>query len=128
MMRARKQSRPRNRRGFTVAEVIVAIVVFAIGMLGLTATAHMLARMITRGNRGGHGAFVAQQKIESMRATALGTGGCAALTSGSDTSGLYVRTWTVSTSGTATNIQLITTYRVSGTRTRSDTLGTTLAC
>ncbi|HWZ58938.1 MAG TPA: hypothetical protein VNW46_08180 [Gemmatimonadaceae bacterium] len=116
------------RAGVTVVEVIVAMIVAAIGVIALASTNTLLIRLVGGGERASRGAFVAQQQLESMRADALTATGCAALANGADTTGIYKLAWTVTTSGAAHSIRLIMTYPVRTGQVRSDTLGTTLTC
>ena len=38
-----------SQRGFTIVEIIIAIVVLTVGLLGLVSTAALVTRMIARG-------------------------------------------------------------------------------
>ncbi len=59
-----------NRHGFTIIEVIIAIIVLTVGLLGLVTTAALVTRMIARGQRSAMAATYAAQRMERMRPAA----------------------------------------------------------
>ncbi len=64
-------------RGFTLLEVLVALVVLAVGILGLTAQTAVLLRALARARRAEEITFVAASRLEQLRAT-----GCLARSDG----------------------------------------------
>lgn len=60
----------RNERGFTIIEIIVAIVVLTVGLLGLVTTAALVTRMMGRGQRTAMSATFAQSRLERLRSSA----------------------------------------------------------
>src|SRR3989442_12755067 len=60
--------------GFTWPEVLVALVIFAVGMLGLTAETASLVRALGRARRAEEVTAVAGARLERLRAG--GCGGC----------------------------------------------------
>jgi len=76
-----KPPSPRARRmGFTLVEVIVALVIFTVGLLGLTATSMLATRMIVHSQQTAIGVAFAKRALDSLRVA-----GCAAPLSGSAT-------------------------------------------
>ena len=59
-----------GERGFTIVEVIIAIVVLTVGLLGLVTTAALVTRMIGQGQRSAVAATFASQRMERLRVTA----------------------------------------------------------
>ena len=59
-----------GERGFTIVEVIIAIVVLTVGLLGLVTTAALVTRMIGQGQRSAVAATFASQRLERLRVTA----------------------------------------------------------
>jgi len=113
----------KRERGFTIVEVMIAIIVLSVGMLGLASTTALVTRMIGRGTRASKAAVLAQQRVEILRATK-----CADLAGGSDTTGSFVRWWTVTATGNARRIQVIVRYVGTPVRMRADTIATTIDC
>jgi type IV pilus assembly protein PilV len=70
----------RNQGGFTIVEVIVAIIVLTVGLLGLVTTSALVTRMIARGNRSSNAATFASKRLEQLRVT-----GCTSQAAGRDT-------------------------------------------
>ena len=119
----------KNQRGFTIIEVIIAIVVLAVGLLGLVTTAALVTRMIGRGQRSAVAATFAAQQAEQLRASGclVRNNGAATLNRGSSV--LAQTSWTWSTvSATTYRLQLATRYQTVQNRTRTDTTETTLSC
>jgi Tfp pilus assembly protein PilV len=87
-------TRPRRaglRSGFTIAEILVAILVVVIGLLALVGAGSAYSAMLSRGNRATRAAFYGQDHVERLRATP-----CQLLANGTATySGGYVVDWTV---------------------------------
>lgn len=86
-----------SREGFTLVEVMVAIVILSIGVLGLAATAGVVVRQMTGSVHQSVAATVAYSRMERIR-----TGNCVAMkdSSGSATTRNVKERWViVGTSG-----------------------------
>ncbi len=114
----------KNRRGFTVVEVLIAVLVLSIGVLGLAATAAVTTRMIGQGHRFSEASAMAGQRFEMLR-----SGDCTTLTSGSAYEGRFVATWTVQdvASGRARRVSMIV-QSPTPRGMRADTFATTIPC
>ena len=77
----------KTERGFTIVEVIIAIIVLTVGLLGLVTTSALVTRMIARGQRSANGATFASKRLELLRVT-----GCRSQAAGKDT--LYTQSGT----------------------------------
>ena len=123
----------KNRGGFTLIEVMVAIVILSVGVLGLISTSALVTRMIGRGNMTTKATQLAQTRLEILRQQALSsTPSCSSLgASGTATgpSGMS-EAWTVTTpSGTANLRQFSVTVTYPITRgTRTATMTTQIRC
>src|SRR2546430_6023806 len=69
---------PRSERGFTLAELLVAVVIFSIGLLALAGTASVIMTTLTSTQSRTIAAGVAESRFERIRTTA-----CASRASGS---------------------------------------------
>ena len=56
-----------NERGFTIIEIIIAIIVLTVGLLGLVTTGALVTRMLARGQRSATAAAFASRRLERMR-------------------------------------------------------------
>lgn len=87
----------RRRRGFTIAECLVAVTLFAVGLLGLSGTALAVQRIGTDGARRAEGAALAVARLELLAATP-----CAARAAGSAVTNGISEVWTVASAGGVT--------------------------
>ncbi len=69
----------KREQGFTIVEVIVAIMVLTVGLLALVTSAALVTRMIGRGQRSAVAAQYAQRRLEMLR-----TSGCQSQAAGSE--------------------------------------------
>jgi prepilin-type N-terminal cleavage/methylation domain-containing protein len=109
-------------RGFSLTEVMIAMVVLTVGVLGLAASAAQVTRMTGQGGRFSGSAAVAESRLEQLRA-----GGCAGLAAGSATTGKYSESWTVTTAGLLRVVTVTVTYNDVG-RQRNDDFISTISC
>ena len=95
-------------RGFTLLEVLVALVLLSIGILGVSTSAALVSRMVGDGSRLTLAATIATARLEQLRAIP-----CASATSGTAiTRGIEER-WSVAALGpgqSALEVQLSVTY------------------
>jgi prepilin-type N-terminal cleavage/methylation domain-containing protein len=121
-----------NQRGFTIIEIIIAIIVLTVGVLGLVTTAALVTRMIARGQRSATAASFASRRLERMRA-----GACIAAqrVNGQDT--LYrgstwvaINTWTFTDPFGTQNYRLkvVSLYKTTQNKVRRDSTETTIPC
>jgi prepilin-type N-terminal cleavage/methylation domain-containing protein len=129
-------NRIRNERGFTIVEVIIAILVLTMGILALGGTSALVTRMIARANRAALAASFASERMELLR-----TSGCIARVNGSDT--LYrgstwvsINTWKWGTvpiaaangTNSAYSLLVVSVFKGGRNRLRTDTLETEVLC
>ena len=123
-----------NRRGFTIIEIIIAIIVLTVGILGMVTTAALVTRMIGRGQRSADASAFAARRLERLRPAA-----CVAAqrVNGADTlyrgsSWVAWNSWTFSADvGTSTpsyRLKIVSTYRTSQDKVRQDSTETTIPC
>jgi len=70
---ARSSRSSRSPRGFTLIEILIAIVVVCVGVLALTGTSATVDRMIGRGKVETHAALLASRRVERLRLAAGST-------------------------------------------------------
>jgi Tfp pilus assembly protein PilV len=119
----------KNQGGFTIIEIIIAIIVLTVGVLGLVTTAALVTRMIGRGQRSAVASAFGARRLERLRAS-----GCVARANGADT--LYrgsqwvaFNNWTFTDAGNQNfRLKVVTTYRTVKNRVRRDSTETTIPC
>jgi prepilin-type N-terminal cleavage/methylation domain-containing protein len=114
----------RSASGFTLIEVLVAIVVLGIGIVALVGSSAMVTRMIGRGKVETLAAQAASRRVEILRLAANSTTPrCTAAgfaNGGPVTANGVTESWTVPGAGKVRSVQVNVTYRtVQGTRTSS---------
>ena len=105
-------TRPRSPEGFTLLEVLVALVVLSIGILGLAANAALVSRLVGDGSRLTLAATVATARLEQLSALP-----CASVASGTAVTRGVEERWTTSPVGPpgrprAFEVQLSVAYRL----------------
>ena len=118
----------RARRGFTVVEIVVAVLVLSIGVLGLATTMGVVTKLVAGGRAGELGGSFAMRRMELLRTTA-----CTSQSTGADT--LYrggswsaINSWSFTSGGANLwRVKLINKHRA-GVGTRSDTVETSVQC
>jgi prepilin-type N-terminal cleavage/methylation domain-containing protein len=122
-----------KERGFTLVEVIVAVVILTIGTLIVAGGSVAITRdlVLSRGNTAA--VSLAGAKAEELRAAAASTN--PACTAAAFASSVYATTasgvtltWVVPTSGIQRTIQVISSYGLARGRTHTDTLTSYVAC
>ena len=111
-----------TRRGFSLVEVMIAVVILTVGILALAGTSARVVRMINQGGRLAGASLVAEGRFEILRATS-----CATLASGSTVEGPFTIRWTVATSGYLRTVGLTVVYVTGGT-THTDAYVTSISC
>lgn len=118
-----------SERGFTLVEVMIAVVILSIGLLAVASGSALTFRMLGQGKRTTRVSTVMVQQMETLRRQANATNPrCTGLAAGTATPlPGYTSTWTITTVGTTRQIQLIVQYPT--TRgTDVDTLRAVLEC
>ncbi|MDQ3138654.1 MAG: prepilin-type N-terminal cleavage/methylation domain-containing protein [Gemmatimonadota bacterium] len=119
----------RARSGFTIVEVLVAVMILGVGVVALAGSSAMVTRMIGRGKVDTRAAQLATQQVEALRLVAYSTvPRCTALANGTlPASGNVTISWTVAVNPTGRTLTVTATYAtVAGTRTQ--TLTTYIEC
>lgn len=111
-----------NAKGFSLIELMVAMIILTVGVLGLAASARYVTSMTGQGGRFGGSAAVASTRFEQLRATS-----CATLADGSATTGKYSESWTVTASGLLRTVTETVSYN-NGSSRRSDVFASTISC
>ena len=104
MKRQRLNTSKRARRGFTLVELIIAIVILVVGVLGLASTAAVVMKQITASSMQTRAAMMAQSRLERLRSVP-----CAQMASGTATTNGVTETWRVTVNArTATLVDVVT--------------------
>lgn len=120
-----------GERGFTIIEVMIAVVILTVGLLGLTTTSGLVTRMIGRGQRSEVAALLAMQRMERSRPAACipaqRVNGSETLLRGSQVVARIA--WTFTDAGNQSiRLRVVTDYVVSANRMRTDTMETQVVC
>jgi len=128
----------KSNKGFTIVEIVIAILVLTVGILALATTAALVTRMIARGQRSADASAFMQRRVERLRAVASGqlTGACAAPLPGSDTlfrgtNWVAINSWTVTPIvGQTQNFRIMvrSLYKTGANKFRRDSMETTFSC
>jgi len=111
------------KRGFTLVEVMIAIVILTAGVLALAATSGGVTRLVSQGGRISGAAIAAEGRLEILRNTTP----CTAIAGGTATDGSYALSWTVTTNALLRTVVIQVSYPT-GRSTRTDTYTTAISC
>jgi prepilin-type N-terminal cleavage/methylation domain-containing protein len=121
----------RSDSGFTLVEVLVAIVVLSVGVMALAGSTAMVTRMIGRGKVETRVAQAASRRMEGLRMAALSTTPrCTAgtfVSGGPVTANGLTESWTVPAAGKVRSVQVNIIYRTA-TGPRTATIQTRIDC
>lgn len=120
-----------SRGGFTIVEVLIAIVMLSIGVLALASSSGSITRMMHFGRMKTDATAIGQSVLDSLRYRAQATTPkCTNVVTGTQASAPkpgFATNWTVTTSGNTRNVMVAVQYWV-GARRRADTLRTSFYC
>ncbi len=80
----------RSRRGFTIIELVVAIIIMTVGVLALATSSAGVAKQMRAGNQSALAAVIAQGRLETIRSV-----GCSSLANGSATTRGMSERWSI---------------------------------
>jgi prepilin-type N-terminal cleavage/methylation domain-containing protein len=115
--------------GFTIIEILVAVMVLGVGLIALTGSSAAVTRMLGASRRTSFAAQAAERRLEQLRLTARSSAsGCLALASGTQAypQGMVER-WEVVPGPGAVLVRVVTTWAV-GRGSSTDTVATALEC
>jgi len=111
------EGRP-GERGFTVVEVLIALLVLLIGMAGILSMQFTSVRATAFSRHATEASILAEDKMEDLRTTpttALGPGNDTVDARGNaDALGLYTRVWELDPTATPINIKVTVTWKEAG--------------
>ncbi len=120
-----------GRSGFTLVEVMIAVVILSVGVIALVGSSSLVTRMIGQGKRTSAAVQVATSRLEALRAASRSTTPLCLdpgfASGGPVTTQGMTESWVVPPAGTSRTVLAIVTYsRASGLVT--DTLLTVVRC
>jgi prepilin-type N-terminal cleavage/methylation domain-containing protein len=124
----------RSTAGFTIVEVLVAVVVLGVGVVAMAGSSALVTRMIGRGQRATRASEVAAQRLDSLRLLAYkSTPHCTDagfVGGGPIKSPLGVtETWTIAVTGPKTRqVTETITYKTAKGKTHTDVITTIIGC
>ncbi|HJU69461.1 MAG TPA: prepilin-type N-terminal cleavage/methylation domain-containing protein [Gemmatimonadaceae bacterium] len=125
------RSLPHTPEGFTLLEILVALTLLGVGILGLAASSALVSRMSGDGSRLTLAATLAIARVEQLRARS-----CESATAGGATTRGIEERWTVAPMGAsparALEVHLSVTYRIrvshGGDAARTQRFSTAIPC
>jgi type II secretion system protein I len=133
MSNQRRTQAPSGKRGFTVVEVVIAMMILTIAVLALASSAGLTARMMTRGHNAEMASAFAMRRIDQLR-----LGACppvASRVNGADTlfrggaNWAAINNWVWTDAGnSAYRVKVTTSYRSSNGMTGTNISETSITC
>jgi prepilin-type N-terminal cleavage/methylation domain-containing protein len=114
-----------DERGISLIEILVALTILSVGLLGLVGASAMVSRMLGQGRWSTVTMAYAERRLELLRASAGDSTACAALSGGTaPLPGGLTERWVVSPGVRSIAIEVIVAGRLS----RVDTVATVIQC
>ena len=95
--------RPQGRGGFTIVEIVVAVIVLTFGVLGMAGTTAYIVRQVTLAQVTSRRAAAVQSAVERLRATPFED-----LANGADSVGVFAVSWNVVSANRSAAITVVT--------------------
>ena len=111
-----------NRRGYTIVELLVAVMIFSVGLLAMAGTASVIMSTLTSTQSRTIAASVAESRFERVRATP-----CVNRAAGSALSRGISEAWTLDRLARADDVTVNVTF-LSNRRQRTETFRSFLPC
>ena len=112
----RNESRPQG--GFTMIEVMIAILLTVIAVIGMMALFRIETRASGLSRRETEAAVLAQDKLEEVRTWSMPavspTGTDANIDALGNTGGMFTRSWSITANGDAYNVQITVSWSDDG--------------
>jgi len=123
----------RSERGFSLVELLVAVVILATGSLILVSGSLFVTRDLFRSRQSTVAAAAVQARLDRLRVAAMSTAtpcGSSQFSSSAfpDTVGNVSIQWVVPATGALRNVRVISSYKLNNGRTRTDTIVGGIAC
>ena len=115
--------RLRSRRGLTLIEIIIAIIVMSVGVMGLASTANYVTQQMGGGNAQTIASALATKVTDSLSARK-----CTSLVDGSQTTRGVTAAWTVTTASRTRSVVQTVTYKPKRGTTRNVTYRMVIQC
>ena len=119
----RRPAASHSRSGFTLIELMVALMVFVVGVLAVASSSTVVMTMIGGSQRRTIAAVVAESRVERLRAMS-----CTAHANGNTTTRGVRETWTVVPLINADDVTVVITFPSSGGRMTTQTYRTYIPC
>lgn len=122
-----------NRSGVTLVELLVAVVILAVGILALAASTGTITRTLHGSRIATQAVQLASLRMDLLRAASRSTPApCTAVTFNSSAGPVAAQgvtlTWVVPASGALRRVLVIASYPLGRNRNRVDTLATNMSC
>jgi type II secretion system protein I len=119
----RRPAASHSRSGFTLIELMVALMVFVVGVLAVASSSTVVMTMIGGSQRRTIAAVVAESRLERLRAMS-----CTAHANGNTTTRGVRETWLVVPLINADDVTVVVTFPSSGGRMTTQTYRTYIPC
>lgn len=123
LLSGRRKAPRSGRAGFTLVELIVAMLMLTIGLLGLAGVGGVVLKQMSSGTYQTIAASIAQSRFEQMEGDS-----CALITSGSATVRGMAENWTVASLGLRAKTVYDTVTVVSSSGTKKVGIHTVVSC
>ncbi len=130
MKKQERMNTASNKRGFTIVEVVVAMMIMTIAVLALASSSGLVSKMMIRGHNAEMASAFAARRIDQLRLS-----GCTARANGADTlfrgtsNWAAINNWVWTDAGKSTyRMKVTTSYRSSGGLTGTNTSESSISC